>query len=203
VIHVSVEGVRVEPNAVGPTLVFVLHLGVDEPVHGVALRTRVVIDSRRRRYDDDEQERLSELFGPREQWRTSLRPVSWADVSTFVGAIEQHGTTEVPVACTYDMEVASTKYLDGVDGRDIPLLFQFSGSTFLRRPLGMQVVQLPHDLEATWSLPASTWRALMDTYFAGARWLRLGPDAFTALCRYKAARALPTWDATVEDLLAR
>ena len=45
------------------------------------------------------------------------------------------------------------------------------------------------------------WREMMDCYFPNQGWLLLGRDTLDLLTRFKAARALPTWDQVVEQLL--
>ena len=42
---------------------------------------------------------------------------------------------------------------------------------------------------------------MMDLYFPNSGWLMLSRDTLDALTRYKAERALPTWDHVVEQLL--
>jgi hypothetical protein len=201
---VAVDGVAIERHAAAPTLVFGLRVTapLDVPVHALLLRTRVVIEAGRRRYTDDERGRLVQVFGQPEQWRTTLRAVTWADVSTSVPGFAGTATVALWVPCSYDMDVAATAYLHGVDGADVPLAFRFSGTAFVRGLGGIAVVALSHDLEATWAMPAGTWPALMDAYFPDGRWLRLRPDRFDALARYRGERALPSWDATIDDLLA-
>ncbi len=39
--------------------------------------------------------------------------------------------TELPVPCTYDLEVASARYLQALDDGTIPLLLLFSGTVFI------------------------------------------------------------------------
>jgi hypothetical protein len=41
----------------------------------------------------------------------------------------------------------------------------------------------------------------MDRYFPNSGWLRVSRETLDALSRFKAARALPTWDDAVEQLL--
>jgi hypothetical protein len=41
----------------------------------------------------------------------------------------------------------------------------------------------------------------MDLYFPNSGWLRVGRDTLDALQRFKASRALPTWDQALEQLL--
>lgn len=197
----SIDGVGIDRRAAGPTLIFALRLGAGEPVHTLALRCQVVIDARRRRYLDAERARLTELFGSPEDWHRNLGSVAWADVAMMVPGFDGEVVVPVRVPCTYDMEVASSTYLHGVDGDPVPLLFQLTGTAFLRGPAGISVERLPHDVDARWSMPAATWHDLMEVHFPGARWLRVDAERFDRLARYKRERALPTWDAVVDKLL--
>jgi hypothetical protein len=200
-LRAEVMGVTVDARAAGPTLVFDLALAAEPPpVYAIALQVRVAIDAARRRYSADEQARLLEVFGRPHAWRDNLHPVVWADVATTVPAFEREATIGLRVPCTYDMEVASAKYFGGVAG-DVPLQFFFSGTAFVPGPAGIAVVRLPREMETSWRMPASAWHDAMDAYFPGWRWVRLSPGCFDALARYKAERALATWDAVVEDLL--
>jgi Family of unknown function (DUF6084) len=45
------------------------------------------------------------------------------------------------------------------------------------------------------------WRDVMDRYFPNSAWLRVSRDTLDALTRFKARRALPTWDDAFEQLL--
>jgi predicted alpha-1,6-mannanase (GH76 family) len=42
----------------------------------------------------------------------------------------------------------------------------------------------------------------MDLYYRNTTWLCLQRDAFDRLARFKARRALPTWEQAIEALLA-
>ena len=54
----------------------------------------------------------------------------WTHASAMVPAFA--GTTEVdlPVPCTFDFNVAITKYFSGLTDGEIPLCLQFSGTVF-------------------------------------------------------------------------
>jgi hypothetical protein len=52
-------------------------------------------------------------------------------------------------------------------------------------------------------MPVSVWRELVDAHFPGSAWLRCSRDTLDALSQYKARNALPTWDATLAELLAQ
>jgi hypothetical protein len=194
---------RVEPHAAVPTLI--LRLRVSEAdggsVHALALRCQIRIEPRKRTYGRAEEARLYELFGETPQWGDSLRPFLWTHVSVMVGRFD--GTTEfdLPVECTYDFEVAAAKYMHGLDDGEIPLLLLFSGTVFPRAPSGFVAERLSWGAEASYRLPVELWRSLMDLYFPNGGWMRVHSDTLDKLQRYRARKALPTWDQAFELLL--
>lgn len=193
------------PYAAVPTLNFRLRLTESSGavVQSVLLRWHLQIEPRRRNYAEAEQHRLLDVFGEPDRWDETLRPVLWAAASLMVPRFA--GTTEInmPVACTYDFEVIATKYLQALDDGEIPLSALFSGSVFTQGPSGLVVHQIPWEREATYRLPVRVWRDLMDTYFPGAAWIRLRRDTLDALHRFRAERALPTWEDAIDALLER
>jgi Family of unknown function (DUF6084) len=193
-----------ERFAVQPTIGLRLRVTADsdEAVHAVALQCQIRIEPQRRRYEPGEQERLVELFGEPARWGETLRPFLWTNVATTIGGFT--GSTEVDllVPCTYDMEVAGSKYLHALaDGSEIPLLLLFSGTTFARRGAGMSVAPVAWHEDATYRLPMAVWREMMDRYFPNSGWLTVSRPVLDALTRFKASRALITWDQTLEVLL--
>ena len=66
----------------------------------------------------------------------------------------------------------------------------------------MQVSRIGWDRELACRLPVATWRAAIDQHFPHAAWLRLDRAAFDRLAAYRAQRALPSWEATLDALLA-
>jgi len=44
------------------------------------------------------------------------------------------------------------------------------------------------------------WREIMDRFFPGAGWIRMRRDTLDTLQRFKAVRALTTWDDALEAL---
>jgi hypothetical protein len=115
------------------------------------------------------------------------------------------GNTEVdlPLPCTFDFDVAAAKYLHALRDGEIPLELLFSGTVFTKGQTGFTVEQVPWDLEASYRLPVAAWRSLMDQYFPNAGWIRLDRDVLAALARYKSARGLTSWEATMEQLLTQ
>jgi hypothetical protein len=108
---------------------------------------------------------------------------------------------DLPVVCTYDFEIAGTKYLHALDNGEIPLVLLFSGAAFTQGGAGLSVAPVAWHEEATYRLPVQVWRDIMDLYFPNAGWLRVSRETLDALNRFKSARALPTWDLAFERLL--
>jgi len=200
----SIDGVRVEPHAAAPTLVFSLRITESSgvPVHSGLLRVLLQIDPRGRRYTPVEAERLVELFDRPERWLDTVRPIFWTQVAVVVPPFEREGLVDVPVSCTYDVEVASAKYFNALDSGEIPVTVMFSGTLFVAAEDRVHAVPVAWDKEARFRMPASGWRELMTAYFGDSAWLRLRRDSFEALCRYRARHALPSWESVIETLCA-
>ncbi|HWE39184.1 MAG TPA: DUF6084 family protein [Isosphaeraceae bacterium] len=204
-----VEGAEPQRFAAAPLLVFKLRL--DEtpapgarptPIHAVALRCQVRIEPARRRYEAGERERLLDLFGTPERWGQTLRAMLWTHVSAVVPPFETTGTADLPVPCTFDFNLAATKYFAALEDGDIPLSFLFSGTIFYEAAEGgMQVAQIPWEKEATYRLPAADWRDLMEIYYPKSAWLCLRKDVFDRLDRYRSRGGHPTWEHALERLL--
>jgi hypothetical protein len=108
---------------------------------------------------------------------------------------------DLQVPCTYDLEVASARYLHGLDDGTIPLIMLFSGTVFIATDEGYSVELVPWSAEATYRMPVTVWQDLVDIHFPGSAWLRCTHETLDALSAFKAERALPTWDATLNALL--
>jgi hypothetical protein len=199
----EVTGARAEPHAAVPTIMFTLKVhGPDTVrVHAVALRCQIRIEPQRRHYDPDAEERLFEMFGETPRWGESLRPFLWTHVSATVGGFTGETEVDLPVECTYDFEVAGAKYLHSLSDGDVPLLFLFSGTVFTKGESGFGAEPIAWDRDASYRMPVSVWRQVMDLYFPNSGWVRVGLDTLDALQRYKAGLALPTWDQAFEHLL--
>lgn len=193
-----------ERFAVSPTLALKLQVAetTGEQIHAVALRCQIRIAAQQRRYSAAEAERLLELFGETARWGETLKPLHFTNLSLMVPGFVGSTTVDLPVPCTYDFEVAATKFLHALDEGEIPLLLLFSGTIFYKRESGFAVEQVPWHKEATFRLPVRVWREMMDLYFPNSGWIRMHRDTLDALLLYKARRALPTWDQTIAALLA-
>ena len=195
--------------AATPTLSFKLTITESSGVrvHAIALRSQIRIEPHRRRYSAAEAQRLHDLFGDTARWADTVKPIQLAMVSTMVPAFTSLTEVGLEVPCTYDLEVASARYLQGLDDGTIPLLFLFSGTVFTApgdgSATGFSVELIPWSSEAAYRMPVSVWREVVDLYFPGSAWLRCSRETLDALSAFKAEHALTTWDATLTALLAR
>src|ERR1700727_770190 len=190
--------------AATPTLSFTLAIteSTGALVHAIALRCQIRIEPHRRRYSADEARRLNDLFGDTSRWAETVKPIQLATVSTMVKGFTSVTETELLVPCTYDLEVASARYLQGLDDGSIPLLLLFSGTVFLANGDSYSVELIPWSSEASYRMPVSVWQDVVNDHFPGGGWLRCGRETLDALSAYKAEHAIPTWDATLSALLA-
>jgi hypothetical protein len=189
--------------AVGPTLTFKLRISETsgERVHAIALRCQIRIEPQKRRYAAAEVDRLNDLFGDSSRYADTLKPLQLANTSAMVPSFSGSVEVDLPVPCTYDMEIASTTYFHALEDGEVPLILLFSGTLFTKGAGGFSVSQVPWHKEATYRMPIAVWRSMMDAFFPGAAWLRLSRPTMEALGAYKNALALPTWEAAISSLL--
>ena len=144
----------------------------EEIIHTVALRAQIQIEATRRKYDANEQERLLDLFGEPDRWGQTLRSMLWTHASVVVPRFAGSVLADIPVPCTFDFNVAATKYFHGVTSGDLPLCFQFSGTVFYQgEDETLQVAPISWDKEAKYRLAGKVWKDLMDTYYPNSAWL--------------------------------
>jgi hypothetical protein len=188
-----VEGAEVLEYAAVPSLLFKLRVEnlQEEPIRSVSLNTQVRIAARQRHYEAVEQKRLQELFGDPHRWGETLRSLLWT-----------HTVVDMPVTCTYDLEVVAAKYFYALEDGEVPLEFLFSGTVFYAAEGGrLQTARISWEKEAEFRLPVRLWKEMMDHYFPNSAWIRLHRDAFDQLYDHKIRMGFPTWEATVEALL--
>jgi hypothetical protein len=196
-------GVRADPHAAGPTLVFRLRVTAagGARVHALVLRCQLRIEPALRAYGDAEEERLDVLFGDRSRRDAAMNPVQFATVPLTVPGFTGETEADLPVPCTYDMDIASARYFHALDDGDVPLRLLFSGTAFTGEG-GFRVAPVPWHEEAAVRMPVAVWREAIDRHFPGSGWLRVRRDTLDALVAYRSRRALPTWEATFDALLA-
>lgn len=206
-LRIQVAAAKVVPFAAVPTIAFQLEIAnapAAEEIHTVALRCQIQIEVTRRGYAAAEQARLLDLFGHPDRWGQTLRNLLWMHTSLVVPGFEGASTTvDMNVPCTFDFNVAATKYFDGLAGGDIPLLLLFSGTVFYASPDSeLQVAPISWELEARYKLPVQMWREMMDIYYPNSVWINLHKDVFERLYRYKMEHGIPTWERALEHMLA-
>jgi hypothetical protein len=195
----SVEGGERVEHAAVPTLAFALGVASELPVRSVLLDVQLQIAARRRPYDSAAHERLFELFGPVEQWGTSLRTLLWTRATLVVPPFTGTTVAQLPIACSYDLDVTASRYFDALDDGEVPLEFLFSGTVFYGAPL--QAARISWESEAAYRMPVALWRETMDRYFNGTAWLRLPKPSLDRLAAHKSRHALATWEDVVDSLL--
>ncbi|MGW6900846.1 DUF6084 family protein [Streptomyces sp. NPDC054919] len=196
------SGVRADPYAAGPTLVFRLRItaSAEARVHALALRCQIRIEPGRRGYEQAEADGLHDLFGDRSRWGNTLQPLQFAQVSLMVPSFTAETEVDLVVPCTYDLDIAATRYFDALQDGEVPLLLLFSGTAFTGDG-GFHVEPVPWDREASYRMPAAVWKEMIEQHFPGCGWIRLPRDTMDALLAFRSRQALPSWEATVQALL--
>jgi Family of unknown function (DUF6084) len=201
----AMQDVKVEDHAMSPTLLFMLRVTNNTPdlaVRNVMLNCQIRIESTRRNYSPPEHDRLSDLFGEPERWGQTLNSFLWTHGSLAVPAFEGECVATLPVPCSYDFNVAATKYFYGLENGDVPLNLLFSGSVFYRDVEGqLQIGQISWTKESAYRLPVAVWRNMMERYYPQCNWLCLRREAFEQLYRYKRQKGLPSFEHALHDLL--
>ncbi|MEO7143049.1 MAG: DUF6084 family protein [Bryobacteraceae bacterium] len=202
-----VEGADPVPYAVAPTLALKLRVGnagPEERIESVILQCQIQIEATRRRYETGEQPRLHDLFGEPERWSRTLRTMLWTNASVNVRPFTGTTLVDLNVPCTFDFNVAATKYFHALEGGEVPLALLFSGTIFYDDgERGLQISQIPWSKEAHYRLPVAVWRQVIDHYYPNTSWLTLRRDVFDRLYEFKMRNSIPTWEQAVEQLLSK
>jgi hypothetical protein len=201
-----VDGAEAVPFAAQPLLALKLHIentNPEETIHTIALRAQIQIEANRREYDAGEKRSLRDLFDQPERWGQTLRPMLWTHASVVIPSFQGCTEADLQVACTFDFNVAATKYFHAVSEGDIPLNLLFSGTVFYVDAEGaLQVSPIAWNSEARYRLAVGTWREMMEFYYPNSAWVCVRRDVFERLYDYKVQRAIPTWEQAFEALLA-
>lgn len=204
-LQLSIESAAVVQYSATPQLSFqvrIVNNAPEETIHTIAMRAQIQIEVTRRKYDPNEQARLQDLFGEPDRWGQTLRNMLWTHVSIVVPRFTGSAVVEIPVPCTFDFNVAATKYFHGLHSGDLPLCFQFSGNVFYQGgDESLQIAPISWDKEARYRLPLKTWKDLMDMYYPNSAWLALRKDTFEKLYQYKVREGIPTWEEAIERAL--
>lgn len=189
------------PHMAAPTLSFKLRVkdASELEVYTVALTAQIHLEASSRPHERETREGLQDVFGEPERWNDTARSVIWAKRYVLVPSFTGSTSFELELPCSTDLELATTRYFEGVEDGEAPLAFHFSGSIFYRGEHDrMQLTMVPWHSTAQFRLPLETWRKA-----AGDRGglVRVSASTFEGLKRYRDGRGLPSLDASVSDLL--
>jgi hypothetical protein len=200
----GVRSARIEPNSLTPQLRFSLEMQdrSGTVIDSIVLAVQIMIEARKRSYDETEREGLLDLFGDPQRWGTTLKTMLWTHVSLAVPGFNGRGEAELLVPCTYDLSVAAAKYFFALADGEVPLTFQFSGTVFYRDEDGeLRIARIPWTAEAPYRLPVSLWQELMRRQYPDCAFVPLRRDVVDELHRYGSRRGAGSLDAAVELLL--
>ncbi len=181
-------------------------LRVTEPqgreIYTIALSAQIQIDPARRTYDDETRERLVELFGAPERWGATTHAFQWAHVQALVPSFTDSTEFTLDVPCTYDLEVAASKYFYSLPDGEVPLTFHFNGTVmYAGEQERLQVVLVPWSCSASWRMPVEVWTRTIANHYPAGAWIRLHQDTLAELLRNKARQGDYSFDETVRRLL--
>lgn len=109
---------------------------------------------------------------------------------------------DLQLPCSFDFNVASTKYFSALKAGEIPLNLMFSGTVFYSREDNrLQVEQIPWDREARFQLPVKVWQEVMDHYYPNTAWLCLRRDVFERLAEFKTNCGMTSWEEALERII--
>ena len=151
-LHFKIEAAEAVPHAAAPLIALKLritNLPASEAIHTLTLRCQVQIEPSKRRYVPQEQEKLLDLFGTPERWSRTVRPLLWMNATVAVPGFTDNVLVDLQLPCTFDFNVAATKYFHALETGEIPVCVMFSGTVFYQGEDGsLQVAQVPWDREA-------------------------------------------------------
>ncbi len=200
-----IEAAAAPAYTAAPTLILELRVGNNPPheiIHTIVLRCQVQIEPARRRYSTQEQTRLHDLYGEPSRWAQTVRPLHWMNTSVTVPSFSDATLVKLELPCSFDFNVAATKYFHSLQSGEIPLTVMFSGTMFYADSDGrLQATQIPWDSEASFRLPVEVWRQMMNAHYPNTAWLCLQRDVFEKLLDYKVRNAVPTFEQALEELL--
>jgi hypothetical protein len=205
-LNFAVESAESVPFAAAPTISLKLQLNntpADEKIHTIALRAQIQIEATRRRYSDAEKAKLLDLFGEPDRWSRTLRSMLWTHSSVVIPSFTGSTIADLQIPCTFDFNVAATKYFYGVSDGNIPLNLLFSGTVFYALPdETLQVAPIPWNKETRFRLPVQVWRKMMDEYYPNSAWLAIHRDVFERLYEFKVRNGIPSWEEALDRLLS-
>jgi Family of unknown function (DUF6084) len=205
-LRLEVRDVSAVRHTAAPTLRFELEL--TDPrgreIQVGVLSVQIHIDPAKRSYDDGTRAKLVELFGAPERWAATTQSFQWARVDAMVPGFTGSARVDLEVPCTYDLEVAASKYLYSLPDGIAPLSFFATGMLLSRGGAGqLEVMQVPWSCTARYDLPVDAWKDAIAAAYPGGGWVRLQTETLDALAARKAAGSHHSFDDCVRELLEK
>lgn len=201
----SIRDLRPMPYTASPTVAARLHITntpADETIQSISLNCQLQLQPLGRSYSAIEESRLLDLFGERERWGQTMKPLHWTNVVLKVPPFTGETEIDIPLPCSLDFDIAANKYFYGLEAGSIAVHVMFSGTIFYSGHNGaIQIAQIPWDREARFHLAVDVWKAAIDSHYPETAWLRLPRDVFDRLYLYKVSRGIPMWKEVINQLL--
>ena len=148
------------------------------PFNPILLRCQIRIEPARRQYQAGSPRRTcaTSSVAP-ERWGKTMRSMLWTNTQAIVPAFSGSTVVDLPVPCTYDFNVAATKYFAALDDGEVPLCLLFSGTVFYQAEGGpLQVCPISWEKQADFRLAVAVWRDMMDQLLPQYRLAEPGPQ---------------------------
>jgi Family of unknown function (DUF6084) len=203
----QVSGVAPAARGLAPLLHFKLDIVNRTPaetIQSVMLHAQIQVQSAQRAYTPGEKEKLRELFGRAQDWGQTLRNKLLAHANCIVPGFADRTQAVLAVPCTFDLNIAATKYFYALQDGEVPLLFLFSGTIFYSGSDGrLQIQQVSWEKEAAWRMPIEAWREMMDRHYPNSAFVCLERGMFDRLYEFKRQHGFATWEQAMAQLLAQ
>ena len=149
----QIETAEVEPFAATPLLNLrtrITNSASDLVIHNALLQCQVQIEPARRQYESSERESLKDLFGEPARWGKTVHSMLWTNASVVVPSFQSETRCNIPLPCTFDFNVAATKYFYALQSGEAPICVLFSGTIFYATPDGiLQIASALHHFRKT------------------------------------------------------
>jgi hypothetical protein len=199
-LHFEITGAQAKKHAASPTIAFGLNIVADGDVEAMVLRVQIRIEPQWRSYEAREKTLLGDLFGTPDRWDTTLRTLSWADVPVVVTAFACETQAEICVPCTYDFDLAATRFFTALGSGEVPLRFLFSGSIFREEKTGFSSERVPWSCEAAYRMPLDVWNDAMRACYGDDVLVRVSRETFEYLQSVRALSNATSFDSVILSL---
>lgn len=201
----SVGEVKAMPHAAVPIVVAPLRIAngvAGELIQSISLNCQMQIQPLGRPYTAAEEARLLDLFGERERWGSTMKPLHWTNLVVKVPPFCGTTVVNLLLPCSLDFDIAAHKFFYGLHAGGITVDAMFSGTVFYTDESGsMRISQISWDREARFTVPVEVWKQAIDEHYPGSAWLRLPRETFDRLYCYKVSRGIPNWQQALDELL--